>query len=67
MKRPEELRPDELAAIVARLQTILYLDEGEDAPFWNRDKEWRSVDMLIELADVLEQYDLVPNEEPRST
>ena len=62
MKTPQELDHACLATIVARMQSVLYLDQNDGGPFWNLDKEWQSVDMLVELADVLQQYDLVPNE-----
>ena len=67
MRQPQQLTHDELATIVARLQAIFYADQGDDGPVWNLDKEWHSVDMLVELADVLEQYDLIPNGPPHSS
>jgi hypothetical protein len=62
MKRPHELDHAVLATIVARLQSVLYLDRDDGGPFWNLDKEWSSVDMLVELADILQQHDLIPDE-----
>jgi hypothetical protein len=62
MRRPHELDHAALATIVARLQSVLYLDRDDGGPFWNLDKEWQSVDMLVELAEGLQQYDLIPDE-----
>ena len=61
MKRPRELSFEDLAKIVERLQALLYFEERDGQAVWNLDKEWHFVDMLVELADVLEQFDLIPD------
>ena len=58
MKHPRDLSPEQLLKIVERLQAVLYLDHQGS---WNLDKEWHSVDMLVELANVLAQFDLIPD------
>jgi hypothetical protein len=60
MKRPHELAFADLAKIVARLQQLLYLEEHDGREVWNLDKGWASVDILVELADLLGHYDLIP-------
>jgi hypothetical protein len=62
MHRAKDLPRDELEGIVEAVQQALYLDHEGSAFVWNPDKVWDGADVCQNLANVLSQFGLVPDQ-----
>ncbi len=64
MRNPDQLSQDELLGIVRAIQCRLYLDrDDQGAENWNPDKQWSGADICQDLAGILDQHGLVPEQE----
>ena len=62
MKLATDVPSKVMRDMLAEIRRSLWLDTNANGDFWNPDKEW-SADTLQDIAGVLEQHGLRPDEE----
>lgn len=62
MKRPQDLSKKDLVSLVEQIRDLLYLDMDSNRVFLNPEKEW-NVGTIDEVAGILNEFNLVPEEE----